>query len=85
MYWNYRMMKHEDEQHVWYGLHEVYWETDDSGKPAGEINWTEDSIVVGDTPKEILDSVLQMLVDINKHPEPIDESEVIKNHYKISL
>lgn len=33
MSWNYRVVKHEDEHEVWYGLHEVYY--DEEHNPDG--------------------------------------------------
>ncbi len=64
MSWNYRVIKHdeEDDENVYYGLHEVYYDEHQI------INgWTEEALIVGDTKKEIKTVLKMMLVDVKRH------------------
>lgn len=59
MSWNYRVIKHSNENETWYGIHEVYYGTNDQPH-----SWTEDSIVISDSPEGlrlILSSMMKCL------------------------
>jgi hypothetical protein len=73
MSWNYRIMKHEDEE-TWYGIHEVFYK---DGKIA---LWTEKPVEVLADSVEDLGEVLKMMMkdyrlskeavlDFNMQPE----------------
>lgn len=85
MTWNYRIMKRKEtaptgKTYTYYGLHEVYYGGLDSAGnslPEDSISWTVDSIIVGDTPEEIVEVLEMMLKDVTeKHPEVLDEEEL---------
>ena len=59
MSWNYRIMKHNDDDGPWYGVHEVHYNA------KGEIvYWTEDPTIEGDTVVEVIESIRMMLTDV---------------------
>ena len=60
--WNYRVMRHVEEDTVWYGLHEVFYNEKDQ-----ICGWTEDSIVPGrESVEELEEEVTMMLADVKK-------------------
>ena len=76
MSWNYRIIQYADGDG--FGLHEVYYDRN------WEVTaWTEEAIVVGDTVKEINDSLLRMRVDAKNRPVFIEaewEARQASNH-----
>ena len=59
MSWNYRIIYHDDDEHPYYGLHEVFY------TKKGKIkSWSLDADVVGDSVDDIKSSVKMMLKDI---------------------
>jgi hypothetical protein len=68
-YWRYQILRHTDEEPVWYGLHEVY--LDEDGKIKAH---TERAEIVGDSPAEIVRTLKYMMKDVEKYC-PIDEPE----------
>jgi len=68
MGWNYRLFKHDDKT-VWYGIHEVFYENEDSD----ELNEEEIYLISSDpidphgaTEEEIKDDLNMMFEAINK-------------------
>jgi hypothetical protein len=68
MSWSYRIIKYADDDG--YGLHEVYY--DANGEVTG---WTEDPSVVGDTVKELIES-LKMMRICARHRPVFEEAEL---------
>ena len=60
MTWHYQVMKHDDGEEVWYGVHEYY-------KLGGEVGWTEDPIISAETLEELKQIPKMLEQDINKH------------------
>ena len=59
MSWNYRIIYHDDDEHPYYGLHEVFY------TKKGDIkSWSLDADVVGDSVNDLKSSVKMMLKDI---------------------
>ena len=61
--WNYRIMRHIEEDKTWYGLHEVYYNDKDE-----IVSWTVDPEIFGDDVVEIESTLAFMIGDI-KTPE----------------
>ncbi len=62
MSWNYRIMRHERDGNVWYGLHEYYF-----GMGRAENAWSTDpEPVIADTAKELIEILKMMLSDAKK-------------------
>ena len=79
--WNYRIIKDKKT----YGLHEVFYNDD------GEIfAHAEKAEIIGDDPKEILESITLMYKDVKKHfsyfypPEVNEEKILIKSEIKFA-
>jgi hypothetical protein len=66
MSWSYRILKYADNDG--YGLHEVYFDANNQ-----VTGWTERAITVSDTPKGIVDQLLQMRL-CAKHRPVLDET-----------
>jgi len=64
MTWNYRIIHHDDHEHPYYGLHEVYYYENDNSIST----WTVDATVVGDDADEIISSLKMMLKDAESKP-----------------
>ena len=63
MSWNYRIMKHTEDDFAWYGLHEVFYTPD--GKIYG---WgKEPEEVVGDSLAEVRNILVMMLEDVKRY------------------
>lgn len=69
MTWNYRVIYHDEDEHPYYGLHEVYYNEDSS-----IASWTKDSFVVGDDQAEILSSLKMMVKDVENHDPLVGSS-----------
>lgn len=79
MWWNYRIMKRWHGTEVYYGLVEVYYERS-QGEDDPSLSWTENDIVVGDTPDEIKATLVMMLEDANR--PVLDEKSIEANSNK---
>jgi len=55
--WNYRIIHHDDHEHPYFGLHEIYYDDE------GITNWTVEATVVGDDVNEVIHSLRMMLKD----------------------
>jgi len=71
MTWNYRIIHHDDHEHSYYGLHEIYYDE------KGITNWTAEATVVGDDAAEIVRSLKMMLKDAENSPVLI-HSDIVK-------
>jgi len=60
MTWHYQVMKHDDGQEVWYGVHE-YYELD------GGVGWTANPIITAETLEELKQIPKMLEQDIYKH------------------
>jgi hypothetical protein len=68
MGWNYRIMRHADENGDWYGLHEAFY-TD--GKPEG---WTKDSVIGEfESVEDLVKSLEMMLNDAKRFQDDVLE------------
>ena len=75
--WNNRIIKHEKNGTIWYGVHEVFYNKDGS-----IYAYTEDPItIVGETKSETIGQVEQILRDI-KDTLVIDASEIEFKEYE---
>jgi uncharacterized protein with NAD-binding domain and iron-sulfur cluster len=72
MTWNYRIIKHDDGDPIYYGLHEVYYDEEHNIDM-----WTLEAEVVGDSVEEIV-SVLKMMLDDVKRHDLLTHSELPK-------
>ena len=62
--WNNRIIKHEKNGTIWYGVHEVFYNKDGS-----IYAYTEDAItIIGETEEETIEQVEQILRDIKDTP-----------------
>ena len=62
--WNNRIIKHEKDGTIWYGVHEVFYNKDGS-----IYAYTEDAItIIGETEEETIEQVEQILRDIKDTP-----------------
>ncbi len=62
--WNNRIIKHEKNGTIWYGVHEVFYNKDGS-----IYAYTEDAItIIGETEEETIKQVEQILRDIKDTP-----------------
>jgi hypothetical protein len=72
MHWNYRIIRHDDDKHSWFGLHEVFYDGSISG-------WTENPITfvcdADEGTEGITDALNHALKDALEHPFLI-ESEL---------
>ena len=69
--WSNRIVKHEKDDTVWYGVHEVFY--NDNG---GINGYTEDPItILGETEKDVKSQLEMIMKDIENH-EVIDASTV---------
>jgi hypothetical protein len=64
MSWNYRVIKHDEKETVYYNIHEVYY--DKKGKVDGIS--LENIAPMGETKEEVIEDLKIMLNDANKHP-----------------
>ena len=72
MTWNYRIIKHDTAESVYFAVHEVYYD-----KQGNITNWTQNPIdITGDSAKEIA-RTLQMILTDTKQPV-LKESELEK-------
>ena len=80
MTWNYRIIRHDQDNPEWYGLHEVYY--NEAGAVEG---WTEDSIdFVGDSAEDLTRSIEMALSDARHHAVLV-ESQTIKLGFGVGL
>ena len=62
--WNNRIIKHEKDGTIWYGVHEVFYNKDGS-----IYAYTEDAItIIGETEEETIRQAEQILRDIKDTP-----------------
>ena len=62
--WNNRIIKHEKNGTIWYGVHEVFYNKDGS-----IYGYTEDAItIIGETEEETVEQAEQILRDIKDTP-----------------
>lgn len=62
MNWNYRIIHHDTGEHVYFAIHEVFY--DEHGKVT---NWTTDPIdVSGESKSEVIKTLNRMFEDIEK-------------------
>ena len=62
--WNNRIIKHEKNGAIWYGVHEVFYNKDGS-----IYAYTEDAItIIGETEEETIEQAEQILRDIKDTP-----------------
>jgi|32_taG_2_1085360.scaffolds.fasta_scaffold54029_3 hypothetical protein len=74
MRWNYRIIYHDDHEHPYYGLHEVYYNQD------GKIEvWTAEADIVSDVDKEDLINSLRLMLKDAEHKDVLFHSKLIKN------
>ena len=59
MTWNYRIMKHKEEDEEWYDLREIYY--DKSGRANGYTAYA--TTFVADTPEDLIESLEMALYD----------------------
>lgn len=72
--WNYRIIKHDISQPVFFAVHEVFY--DESGRVT---SWTENPITVGgDSKKEVVKALRTMLSDVERLPV-LKESDLEKS------
>ena len=62
MTWNYRIIHHDDHEHPYYGLHEIYYDK------KGITGWTAEASIVGDDTIEIVSTLMMMLKDAESAP-----------------
>ena len=60
MNWHYQVMRHEDEQDVWYGIHEHY-------HPPSGPSWTMTPLLTGESVEELKEILKMIEQDIYKH------------------
>src|SRR5262249_149086 len=60
--WNYRVMRHFDEEHEWFGIHEVYYEYD------GSVNdWAVEAMEPhGESPSELCRDLAMMIAALTR-------------------
>ena len=64
MSWNYRIMRHEVDGEVWYGVHEVFYDED------GSVSWTTKPVFgPSETADDLIASAEMLLKDIKKYKE----------------
>ncbi len=72
MNWNYRIIKHDTKESVYFAVHEVFY--DEKGRITA---WTEDAInITGDTAKDV-NKTLRQISEDTKQPI-LSETELIK-------
>ena len=74
--WNNRIIKHEKNGTIWYGVHEVFYNKDGS-----IYAYTEDAItIIGETEEETIEQVEQILRDIKDTPVLVASEIEFKDH-----
>ena len=77
--WNNRIIKHEKDEHVWYSIHEVMYNEDGS-----IYAYSEDPItIVGETERETIEQVEQILSDIYAKPVLVASEIKFKDHEEV--
>jgi len=76
MSWNYRIIRHETNDEVWYAVHEVYYDKD------GTLNgWTEDPVRFGGNDREdLLKGLAMALRDCRELPVLEEHGETLVEH-----
>ena len=71
--WQYQLIRHEEEDRVWFGLHEVYYK---EGEPWA---WT-DELFAADTVEELIEQLEMMLDDIRRSPIMIENGDKLERY-----
>tara|TARA_B100000676_G_C17633723_1_gene607971 strand:+ start:105 stop:341 length:237 start_codon:yes stop_codon:yes gene_type:complete len=76
--WNNRIIKHEKNGTIWYGVHEVFYNKDGS-----IYAYTEDAItIIGETEEETIEQMKQILRDIKDTPVLVASEIEFKDYEK---
>jgi len=66
--WQYQLIRHEEEDRVWFGLHEVYYKEEEPRA------WTNE-LFSADTAEELIEQLEKMLDDIHRSPIMIENGD----------